>query len=287
MAVRVKFTLTMREGVEVRDLDELRQFFDPDRTLEYFRNGKLVEWLQDRYYEDEADAISSIGEHDPNLEQKVCEALGVRYEDHYDAHFIERTREKRMILQQRTDNALIVDNARITALDQQDLADLLDLNVPVIYLCGEDFTVPIRVENKKYIGILSRPRIKIRAESEKDLAAKKIEFENCVMPWEFASAQSEGEGKMENGVYERSTVISNLAGIHARPAALLIKNAASFKSKMYFRARDKTIEATDMLMLMTLGLINGTPVTVIADGPDAKEAVDAIIAIIDAKFGEE
>jgi len=57
------------------------------------------------------------------------------------------------------------------------------MDYPTIYLCGENFTVPIRVENKKYIGVLSTPKIKIKANSDEELEAKNIVFENCKLAW--------------------------------------------------------------------------------------------------------
>ena len=74
----------------------------------------------------------------------------------------------------------------ITALTQEDLADLLDLESPVIYLCGDKFNIPIRVEHKKYVGILGTPKIEIRATSDDDLRKKDIIFENVMLPWRKA-----------------------------------------------------------------------------------------------------
>lgn len=47
------------------------------------------------------------------------------------------------------------------------------------------------------------------------------------------------------------------------------------------------MDAKNVLMIMSLGLVKGTPITIIADGIDAREAVDALIELIDCKFGEE
>ena len=55
MARKNKFPLKMANDIEVRSLDELRQHFDINKIVEYFRDGKLLEWLSDRYYDDEAD----------------------------------------------------------------------------------------------------------------------------------------------------------------------------------------------------------------------------------------
>ena len=161
-----KAEMKLKDGVAVRDLEELERAFDPDAIMKHFRSGQLEEWLRDRYYDDETDAVSAIAKDDPNAARKVCSALGIPYEDHFDKEFAARIREKRKQLQEMTSDVSIVENARNTAFNQEDLADLLDLDEPVIYLCGKNFSVPIRIENKRYVGVLGTPQIKIRADSE-------------------------------------------------------------------------------------------------------------------------
>ena len=156
-------------------------FFDLEKVVEYFKSGELAEWLADRFYDDEADAIENISADDRNLSQKICIALGVESDD--DVEFIQRLREKKKFLMEKTDDENIIENAATTALNQDDLANLLHMDYSTIFLCGESFNVPIRVENKKYIGVLSTPKIKIRANSDEELEAKNIVFENCKLAW--------------------------------------------------------------------------------------------------------
>ena len=100
--------------------------------------------------------------------------------------FIQRVREKKSVLSDKTDDETIIDNAVSTALNQEDLATLIQMDYKTIYLCGEQFNVPIRVADRKYIGILGTPKIKIRAQSQDDLDAKNISFENVQLPWQKA-----------------------------------------------------------------------------------------------------
>ena len=60
MARKVKFPLIMKDGVEVRTLDELKENFDVEKVVSYFNDGRLLTWLQSRYYEDEADKIEQL-----------------------------------------------------------------------------------------------------------------------------------------------------------------------------------------------------------------------------------
>ena len=85
---------------------------------------------------------------------------------------------------------------------------------------------------------------------------------------------------------EATTTIQNATGIHARPAAEFVKQASSFKSKVQIKAKGKTVDAKSILMIMSMGLSKGTEITLVADGPDEKEAVTALKALVDSKFGE-
>lgn len=86
---------------------------------------------------------------------------------------------------------------------------------------------------------------------------------------------------------EANVTIENKTGIHARPASIFVQTATKFKSKIQLQAKGKTIDAKSILMIMSMGLVKGTEVTIIADGPDEAEAVKALKDLIDSKFGEE
>ena len=211
MARKIKFALEMANGVKVRsNLEELKENFDLEKTVGHFLSGKLVEWLEDRYYEDEAEAINAIDKDAPDLRQRICEALGVEYADdtELDVEALERLNEKKAILRQKTSDGAIIANAAQTALSQEDLADLLDIDEPVMYLCGESFNVPIRVGGKKYIGILGTPKISIKANSQADLDAKGIMFENVILPWgNAAQAQDNAVGTQTTSVSVADEVV--------------------------------------------------------------------------------
>ena len=57
MAKKVKFPLKMSDGAEVRTLDDLKAHFDVDSVIKEFFNGRLLVWLEDRYYDEEADKV--------------------------------------------------------------------------------------------------------------------------------------------------------------------------------------------------------------------------------------
>lgn len=86
---------------------------------------------------------------------------------------------------------------------------------------------------------------------------------------------------------EATTIIANQAGIHARPASLFVQTASKFKSKIQIKAKGKSVDAKSILMIMSMGLVKGTEITICADGYDEVPAVIALRDLVDAKFGEE
>ena len=216
MARKVKFALEMADGTKVRNsIEELREHFDMQSVASYYLSGKLLEWLEDRYYDDEAAKIEELDKDAPNLNAQLCAIIGVDASefDALDVEAVERLNEKKSILRQKTSDSSIIENAVITALTQEDLADLLDLESPVIYLCGDKFNIPIRVEHKKYVGILGTPKIEIRATSDDDLRKKDIIFENVMLPWRKAINENSDNVPNVNTSQIDSTVTAKSSGV--------------------------------------------------------------------------
>ena len=297
MSRKIKFALEMAEGFEVRGLEELRDNFDLDKVIEYFADGKLLEWLKDRYYDEEAELISSLEKADEHLEEKLCQALGVDPDKYLlDPAFLERIEEKKVLLQGKTDDTEIIKNAKIVAMNQEDLADLLDLNVPLIYLCGEVFHIPIRVTGKHYIGLFDKPKVNIKATSQAELDAAGIILENVELPWGEANGKvdepddsniSDDIKNVEGKIWEAETVVSNTGGIQAVQALYCSETARKYSSKIQISAKGKMVDAKSSLMINSLSLRKGDTMTIRAEGTDAAEAVSKLKRLIDSKFGEK
>jgi phosphocarrier protein len=86
---------------------------------------------------------------------------------------------------------------------------------------------------------------------------------------------------------QETVTIENKTGIHARPASIFVQTATKFKSKVQIQAKGKTVDAKSILMIMSMGLVKGTEITIVADGPDEADAVKALKELVDSKFGEE
>jgi phosphocarrier protein HPr len=86
---------------------------------------------------------------------------------------------------------------------------------------------------------------------------------------------------------ERRVTVASKVGLHARPAALLAKAAASQPVKVTIRKDDgQPVEAASVLGLMTLGAMHGDEVVLAADGEGAESALEAIAEIIATDLDE-
>jgi phosphocarrier protein len=86
---------------------------------------------------------------------------------------------------------------------------------------------------------------------------------------------------------EATAKILNKRGMHARASAKLVEAAARFQSEIMVTKDGQSVDARSIMGLMMLAASLGTEVGISAMGPDADAALTAILALIEAKFGEE
>lgn len=79
---------------------------------------------------------------------------------------------------------------------------------------------------------------------------------------------------------EKSIIIENETGIHARPAAVIVKEASKYKSAVTIKKGDKSYNAKSIMSLMTMAAQKGEEITVLVDGEDETVALEGIINII-------
>jgi phosphocarrier protein HPr len=85
---------------------------------------------------------------------------------------------------------------------------------------------------------------------------------------------------------EREVKIVNKLGIHARPAAEIVKTAGKFKSSITIVRDDLEVNAKSIMGVMMLAAEFGATIVIRALGEDAEAAIDALAAVIANKFGE-
>ena len=106
MAKKIRFSLEMKDGVEVRTLEELQDNFSLEKVLFYISNGKMQRWLRDRYQSDIADSIEQLDSSDPEYNKKLCDIFGVEY-DESELEDLEKAKERNRkleLLKQFTDD---------------------------------------------------------------------------------------------------------------------------------------------------------------------------------------
>jgi phosphocarrier protein HPr len=86
---------------------------------------------------------------------------------------------------------------------------------------------------------------------------------------------------------ERLVTITNRAGIHARPAALLVQIATKYISKIFIEKETERINGKSIMGVISLGATYQTQLKIIADGDDEKEALDALVRLFENKFEEK
>lgn len=80
--------------------------------------------------------------------------------------------------------------------------------------------------------------------------------------------------------------ITNSLGLHARPAAKLVQEVLKFESQVHISLNGHKVNAKSIMGLLTLAAACGSDLAVTCEGPDAREAMDAVRAIVEAGFGE-
>ncbi|MGM9606777.1 MAG: HPr family phosphocarrier protein [Oscillospiraceae bacterium] len=87
-------------------------------------------------------------------------------------------------------------------------------------------------------------------------------------------------------MYMKEAVVNNQVGLHARPATFFIQKANEFKSSIWVEKDERRVNAKSLLGVLSLGIVKGTAINLIADGADEKEAVEALVELISSNFSE-
>ncbi len=84
----------------------------------------------------------------------------------------------------------------------------------------------------------------------------------------------------------KELTINNQVGLHARPATFFIQKANEFKSSIWIEKDDRKVNAKSLLGVLSLGIVKGTTIKLIADGGDEKEALETLENLILSDFTE-
>ena len=87
-------------------------------------------------------------------------------------------------------------------------------------------------------------------------------------------------------MYMKEAVVNNQVGLHARPATFFIQKANEYKSSIWVEKDDRRVNAKSLLGVLSLGIVKGTGINLIADGPDEEAAINALVDLINSEFSE-
>ena len=84
----------------------------------------------------------------------------------------------------------------------------------------------------------------------------------------------------------KEVLVNNQVGLHARPATFFIQKANEFKSSIWIEKEDRRVNAKSLLGVLSLGIVKGTEVKIVADGVDESSAIQTLSELIDSDFSE-
>ena len=87
-------------------------------------------------------------------------------------------------------------------------------------------------------------------------------------------------------MYVKEVMVQNQVGLHARPATFFIQKANEFKSSIWVEKEERRVNAKSLLGVLSLGIVKGTSVKLIADGADEEEAIETLSDLIASDFTE-
>lgn len=80
--------------------------------------------------------------------------------------------------------------------------------------------------------------------------------------------------------------INNSVGLHARPATFFIQKANSYKASIWVQKDDRRVNAKSLLGVLSLGIVQGASITLVADGVDEQAALDGLCQLVASGFQE-
>ena len=84
----------------------------------------------------------------------------------------------------------------------------------------------------------------------------------------------------------KDVVVRNQVGLHARPATFFIQKANGYKSSIWVEKEDRRVNAKSLLGVLSLGIVGGTTIRIIADGADEEAAVKGLVDLVESGFSE-
>ncbi len=84
----------------------------------------------------------------------------------------------------------------------------------------------------------------------------------------------------------KDVMVQNQVGLHARPATFFIQKANEFKSSVWVEKEERRVNAKSLLGVLSLGIMGGTQIRIIAGGVDEELAVSELVRLVESGFSE-
>lgn len=92
--------------------------------------------------------------------------------------------------------------------------------------------------------------------------------------------------RMVTNMVYKDVVVKNKIGLHARPATFFIQKANEYRSTIWVEKEERRVNAKSLLGVLSLGIIGGSNIRIVADGSDENEAVNALVALLESGLEE-
>ena len=87
-------------------------------------------------------------------------------------------------------------------------------------------------------------------------------------------------------MYLKEVTVQNHVGLHARPATFFIQKANEFRSSIWVEKEDRRVNAKSLLGVLSLGIVGGTDIRILATGSDEEAAVEDLVRLVSSGFAE-
>ena len=87
-------------------------------------------------------------------------------------------------------------------------------------------------------------------------------------------------------MFVKDVQVQNQVGLHARPATFFIQKANEYKSSIWVEKDERRVNAKSLLGVLSLGIVGGTTIRIIADGADEEQAVNGQVKLVESGFSE-
>ena len=87
-------------------------------------------------------------------------------------------------------------------------------------------------------------------------------------------------------MYMQQSIVKCESGLYNRQATYFIQKANEYKSSIWVEREDRRVNAKSLLGVLSLGIVGGTDISIIADGPDEEAAVDGLVKLVQSGFAE-